>query len=174
MTRRIAALALVGLLVLCGGVGATAGDGQRSAGGRIEGTWLTRVEWPDFPPFQYLWHFLPGGKTSFLLPFGIPPCAQGANPTCGTPEAWAETRVGCLGEWTPRGGHQFDVTMYCLPNQGDGYVPDRIRAKVTLAHDGRNFVATGFTYEWFNPDGSLLFGGTGDLAAKRLAHVPLH
>lgn len=172
MIRRMAVCVVVGLLLLCGGVG-PADAGHPGAGGRIEGTWLVRVEWPDFPPFQFLHHFLPGGKTSFLLPFGVPACAQGDAPTCGTPEFWTDTRVGCLGEWTPRGKRQFDVTMYCLPDQSDGYVPDRIRMKLTLSRDGKTFVGPAFTYEWFAPDGSLVFGGEGDLAARRLPHMPL-
>jgi hypothetical protein len=176
MTRvpRIAAWIAVLLLLSGGGFAASADDARERTGDRIEGTWLVRVDWPGFPPFQYLQHFLPGGKTSLLLTFGVPPCALTTPSTCLDPSYWSgDTRVGCLGDWTPRGRHQFDATMYCLPHQGDGYVPDRIRIKATLARDGQTFDGSGFTYEWFNPDGSVAFGGQGQMTAKRLAHVPL-
>ena len=170
MARHLAAC-VVGFLALSGGF-AAAGE-EHGLAQRIVGTWLVRVEWPGFPPFQYLHHVLPDGKTTLLLPFGVPPCAQGSSPTCGTPADWQDTRVGCLGDWTQRSSSRFDMTLYCLPHQGDGYVPDRIRLRATVAHNLKTYNADGFTYEWFNADGSLLFGGQGKMSGKRLAHTPL-
>ena len=73
------------LLLSGGGFAAQADDARERTGDRIEGTWLVRVDWPGFPPFQYLQHFLPGGKTSLLLTFGVlstSPCT--VCPTRGT------------------------------------------------------------------------------------------
>jgi len=167
--------ALVSFLAF-GSMSQAAANAEENQGSmpQIVGTWLMRVEFAPYPPFQVLQQFVPGGKTTLLLSFGVPPCALTTPPTCMTPDYWSgDTRVGCMGDWTPRGRRQFDVTMYCLPHQGDGYVPDRLRLKMTLNRDGQVVTAKGFTYEWFNPDGTLLFGGQGDLTGKRLAHVPL-
>jgi hypothetical protein len=178
MSRLHARIAVAVIVLLLGGGLAAAGDARGPAcnpSPHLEGTWLVRVEWPGYPPFQYLHQFLPGGKASFFLSFGAPECTKldPTNPLYGgTPESWYDTRVGCMGDWTPRGTRRFDVTMYCLPHQGDGYVPDRIRMKVTLSRDGQAFAAPGFNYAWFNPDGSVSFEGAGNRTGTRLAHVP--
>jgi hypothetical protein len=86
---------------------------------------------------------------------------------------WADTRIGCMGEWTHRGRRTFDVTLYCLPHQGEGYFPDRIRIKARVSRNGKHFDGDGFTYEWFNPDGSLLFGDEGGMKGTRLPHEPM-
>jgi hypothetical protein len=148
------------------------GDDQKKAP-TLEGTWLVRVEFPPYSPFQYLQHFTGDRKTSLLLAWGVPPCAEAEPPTCEPPEFWADTRVGCMGDWSTRGHRAYDVTMYCLPHQGDGYVPDRIRIRAVVSKDGKLFNGDGFVYTWFKPDGSVAFSGQGTMRGTRLPHLPL-
>jgi hypothetical protein len=169
--RRSFAWIVVVALVLTAGATAFGHGGPKAR--TLEGTWLVRVDFPPFSPFQYLQHFTPGHKATLLLSWGVPPCAEAQPPTCEPPEYWADTRVGCMGDWTRRGRRTYDVTMYCLPHQGDGYVPDRIRIRAVLSKDGKRFNGDGFTYTGFNEDGSVAWSGQGAMDGKRLRHVPL-
>ena len=123
MTRKIAACAVVGALLLCGAVAVADSDHRRVP--TIAGTWLVKVLFAEGTPFetklQYVQTFNQDGRTTLLLPTGGPP----DYPETGDP------RVGCMGDWKARthtGRWVFDMMLVCLPaSSGSQRRPHRTR-----------------------------------------------
>ena len=111
MSRQHARIAVAAIVLLLGGGLAAAGDARGPAcnpSPHLEGTWLVRVECPGYPRSSTSTSPARGKRDGFRL--GAPPCAK-LKPTvplsCGTPESGADTRVGCMGDWTLRGPSRF-------------------------------------------------------------------
>ena len=92
---------------------------------------------------QNLQNFTADGRTTSLLATGP------GHPNVG------DTRVGCMGEWKPRGHRgEFDLVMRCLYNQAWDGIYGEIRGTGHVYANGKKLKAE-FTYIDYNGDGSL-------------------
>ncbi len=131
------------------------------------GTWTVKVEFnfiadPSKPDetvkfyLQYLQNFTADGRTTSLLATGE------GHPNVG------DTRVGCMGDWKPRGHRgEFDLVMRCLYNQAWDGMYGEIRGTGRVLANGKLWGK--FTYIDYNGDGSVFWDeGAGVMLGTRI------
>lgn len=166
--RKLLPIVLAGFVLTA--AGAWADPPQHAKAPSIDGTWFTSLTYyyegttdGSSDKLQYLTHFTKDGRAVIYLP-------QVAG------QRFDETRTACAGEWRRRGGHTFDVTLYCVWREiwaGVPDTPDRILVKMTLARDGKSFTAAPFYYQPFVDGEYSGAPGWGAMNGVRLGLVPI-
>ena len=153
--RRTAWLAFIPVLaILCLAVipPALSGEGNvASSEARLEGSWLSLVEFPDGTSIHAPMSFCAGGAMIVSDPMMFPS---------------APMTTAYHGTWTKTGRREFVFTMvgfsyrYADPNDAESYPVDGlykivIKETDTILEDGDTYEGEG-TVEWYHPDGTLL------------------
>jgi hypothetical protein len=151
----IVAAVSLGVVVGVGGVAGADESGRHAAGGHADGvlgTWLVDVTPAGDEPFQAMLTLSPGGGVIET---------ETTNP--GTAQ----------GSWVDRGGGRVALTIQRFDFDQQGHPAGHVvvRAELDPVGDGR--LSGPFRVDVFDPEGNIVFSGTGTATARPFEVQPL-
>jgi hypothetical protein len=151
----IVAAVSLGVVVGVGGVAGADQAGRHAAGGHADGvlgTWLVDVTPAGDEPFQAMLTLSPGGGVIET---------ESTNP--GTAQ----------GSWVDRGGGRLALTIQRFDFDQQGHPAGHVvvRAELDPVGDGR--LSGPFKVDVFDPEGNIVFSGTGTATARPFEVQPL-
>jgi hypothetical protein len=150
----VAAVSL-GVVVGVGGIAGADESGSHPAGGHAEGvlgTWLVDVQPTGDEPFQAMLTLSPGGGVIET---------ETTNP--GTAQ----------GSWVDRGGGRLALTLQRFDLDQQGHPAGHVVVRAELAPVGGGRLSGPFSVDVFDPEGNIVFSGTGTATARRFEVQPL-
>jgi hypothetical protein len=150
----IAAVSL-GVVVGVGGVAGADESGRHAAGGHGEGvlgTWLVDVQPTGDEPFQATLTFSPGG---------------------GLIETESTSPGTAQGSWVDRGGGRLAFTLQRFEFDEEGQPAGHVVVRGELNPVGGGRLSGPFAVDVFDPEGNIIFSGTGTATARPFEVQPL-
>jgi hypothetical protein len=151
----IVAVVSLGVVVGVGGVAGADESGRHAAGGDapgVLGTWLVDVRPTGDEPLQAMLTLSPGG---------------------GLIETESTSPGTAQGSWVDRGGGRLALTFQRFEFDQESQPAGRVVVRAELVPVGGGRLSGPFTFDVFDPQGNIVFSGTGTATARPFEVQPL-